>query len=453
MAPDKRGPRAALAEAWARHFPSGSLRHGLASGAFWSLVGATGARGSSLVAGIVIARMLGKETFGLWGIVLTTAGEFAGFASLGLALTATRYVAELRVTDPARAGRALSFCLVVALISVTAMALACAAASHVLAYRFFEAPALFIPLILASLVIFGNVGTSVMQGALAGFEDFRSIARSNVVQGVGLLAAGASMTCLFGLTGTVIGAAIAWLAALLVCVQRMVRNARNLGMPLGTKGIWQERSILWHFSIPSVLTGAVVSPVILFCQSVVARAPGGLMGLGGYQACLNWRGVVLFVPEAVRRVTLPMLSRLRGLKDQRRFILALWANIALNGGVAIAAAIPLVIFGRWILSWYGPAYPQDWDMMVVLIGSGVVQAINDVVTQVTAAMKKMWWNFGIHVVWAAVMLGAVLAFVPTYGVRGYAYALAIATANHMLLNTVAAMVFVRKFAREEAPAA
>ena len=51
------------------------------------------------------------------------------------------------------------------------------------------------------------------------------------------------------------------------------------------------------------------------------------------------------------------------------------------------------------------------------------------------------------------MLGAVLAFVPTYGVRGYAYALAIATANHMLLNTVAAMVFVRKFAREEAPAA
>ncbi len=49
--------------------------------------------------------MLGKEEFGKLGIVQSTVGMFQVFAGFGLGLTATKYVAEFRDSDPAKTGR------------------------------------------------------------------------------------------------------------------------------------------------------------------------------------------------------------------------------------------------------------------------------------------------------------------------------------------------------------
>jgi hypothetical protein len=71
----------------ASHFPAlwdrleaSPLGYRLARGAFWSLAGTFISRGLSLIASIIVARMLGKVGFGELGIIQSTMGMFGVFA-------------------------------------------------------------------------------------------------------------------------------------------------------------------------------------------------------------------------------------------------------------------------------------------------------------------------------------------------------------------------------------
>src|SRR3954447_24163160 len=115
--------------------PAGSLRARLAGGAFWSVMGAVATQGSSTLAAIMTARFLGDVGFGELGMVRNTLTMFAAFAGLGLGLTANKYLAETRTTDPARAGRILGLSYVMACGSGLLMALLAFAFAEPLAAR------------------------------------------------------------------------------------------------------------------------------------------------------------------------------------------------------------------------------------------------------------------------------------------------------------------------------
>ena len=77
----------------------------LAKGVFWSMTGTVISQGMMLVASVLVARMLGKTGYGELGMVRSTVSMFGIFAGFGLGLTATKYVAEFRQTDPDKTGR------------------------------------------------------------------------------------------------------------------------------------------------------------------------------------------------------------------------------------------------------------------------------------------------------------------------------------------------------------
>lgn len=431
-----------------KHFPPGSNRATMVSGAFWSLSGAVFSRGLYVLTSMILARILGKACYGQWGIVLTAVSVFAGVASLGLYATITQCVAEYRLTDRARAGRVLSFCLAMGIASLSIFTLVCFFASSWVADLIYELPDLAVPLQLASLFLATQVLSDMAAGALAGFEDFRTIARNNVVEGAVLLISATPLTYFLGLNGAILGIVASQVASNTLALRAVLAHARENQMPLSLKGIWQEHRVFWHLALPRTLIGAMTGPASMLSQALASRIPGGLAGLGGYQASMQWRGLVMFVPQAVHRISLPILSRLRGAQDYRRFVRALGANLALNGGVALGLAIPTIALGRWILGLYGPDFRDDWNLLAILVGSAVLQAVNDVVVLVTASMQKMWWNLAIHVAWATIFLAGTALLTPVLGITGYALAFAAATANHMLINMVAAWVLLRRFRRE-----
>ena len=72
-------------------------------GAFWSVAGALISRGF-LAGGFAGVRVVpGQEGFGALGMIQSTAGMLGVLAGLGLGITATKYVSELRRLDPLRA--------------------------------------------------------------------------------------------------------------------------------------------------------------------------------------------------------------------------------------------------------------------------------------------------------------------------------------------------------------
>lgn len=414
----------------------------MAAGTFWSLSGAVLSRGLVLLSSLIIARLLGKAGYGRWGLVLSTVTLFAQFAIFGVALTVTKHVAELRKTDPSRAGRILSFSLIVGLISVATMALTCLGAGRWLARDLYKVPELAGPLMLASVMLFGMVSVVVMRAALAGFEDFRRIAWINAVQGMVLFAAAAPLTWRWGIHGAVGAMAVSQFTALILFGQATLQKCRDHHMPLGTSGIWQERAVLWKYAIPSLLGGGISAPAAALSKALVARS-GDLVGLGGFEAAARWQAVVMFVPEAARQITLPLLAKLKGQNDRRRYIKALWANIALNAGIATVMAVPIMILSPWILGLYGKGFREDWDILVILVGSGVLQAVKDVFARVTASLEKLWWNVGISVLWGGVLLGGTYLLLPHYGVRGYAWAVAASRLVAMIMYGIATLVIIK----------
>jgi len=308
-------------------------------------------------------------------------------------------------------------------ISVFLMALVLLGTSHWLAYTVYRAPELFVPLMLSSLMVFCMVATTMSQGVLTGFEDFRYIAVANVVQGLSLLLMALVFILWFGLSGAVIAMTVSYALSLAFAWWVILKRCREHRIRLGTKGIWQERGILWQYSAPSFVMSSMIGPAQMISQAFVARIPGGLAGLGGYLAAARWQSFVSFVPMAVSRIVLPTLSKLMGQKDYRRLRKALWVNLLANTGIAIVMGLPIAILSPWILSLYGVEFRQDWDILVMLVGVGIIEAANSAIAPLTTAMNKMWWRAGIHLTWAVALVGGSYFWVPKYGVRGYVWAL------------------------------
>ena len=432
-----------------RYSPSGSLRWYALSGSIWSVIGSLVSRIFTLASAVVIARIIGKVGYGKWGLILQTVTLFGRFAIIGVVQTGTKHIAELRKTDPNRAGRSISLVLIFGLIFSLVMGVCCVVLAPTVAENLFGVSELAFPLALGGLMLVAMVMTQALQGALAGFMAFRSIASSNLVQGITLIALVWPLTANFGLVGVVVTMTLSWMGGGLFCLAVLIKQCHLYRIPLGFHGIWSERKILWNYTTPGMLIAVVMGPAMLLSQAIVAHIPSGLAGLGGFNAASRWRMVVLFVPIAVRRVTLSILSEMWGRRDYRRLVKALWTNVGMVGGVAFAVAVPVMLLSPWIMSMYGASFRSDWDLLVLLAAAAVFQAINDVVTQVAMCAEKVWWTFFIHVIWGAQLLGCTYLLVPFWGVRGLVWAWVATTIVHMLLNILAATVIIKRLSMVE----
>jgi len=137
-----------------------------------------------LLATIVVARILGKVRYGELGMIQSTVGMFAVLGGYGLGLTATKHVAELRRTDPARAGRILGMSAIMALLIGGVMAIGLFLFSPWLAEHTINAPHLAGVLRIGALILLVNALNGAQTGALSGFEGFRAMARVNLLVGL-----------------------------------------------------------------------------------------------------------------------------------------------------------------------------------------------------------------------------------------------------------------------------
>ena len=102
--------------------PARSLRRRVAVGVAWLSTANAIQSVAGLLVGVGLARTLGVSGFGEWGVLNSTIVTVGVFAGLGLGVTATKYVAELRDSDPARLGKILVLLDRVVLISAASLA-------------------------------------------------------------------------------------------------------------------------------------------------------------------------------------------------------------------------------------------------------------------------------------------------------------------------------------------
>jgi len=403
----------------------------ISRGVFWSIAGAVISRGLMLCASVLVARILGKTVYGELGIIQATVGMFGVFAGFGLGLTATKHVAEYRKTDPERAGRIIGLSGIFASGTGGLMALGLLLFAPWLAEHTINAPHLTGALRIGALILLINALNGAQTGALSGLEAFKTIAGVNLFVGLisfPILVAGAYFG---GLSGAIWALAINFGINWLLNHIALNKEARQCGVPLTFRNCSRELSVLWKFSLPAALSGALVGPANWACSALLVNQPSGYAEMGLFNAANRWLMAILFIPSMIQQVILPLLSNLNEESTGQQYRKVLVLNIFLSFGVALVIVLPLVLFAHFIMSAYGPGFENGTDVLRVLAFSGLLVAANNVVGQAIISKGKMWVGFTFNALWAIAYLSTTSILLHKgYGALGLAWATLIAYVLH-----------------------
>ena len=406
------------------------LGYRLAKGTFWSIAGTGISRGLMLVSTILVARILGQIGYGELGIIHSTIIMFGVFAEFSVGVTATKYVAEFRQDDPDRAGRIISFSNMLATVTGSFMALILYVLAPWLAEHSLVAPHLDSVLRIGSVMLLFSALNGAQTGALAGFEAFRTIARVNLFVGLTTFPILVGGAYIGGLEGA------AWALAINMGINWFLNNialrneAKRHNIFISFKGCWNERSILWSFSIPTVLSGIMYGLVNWICNTMLVNRPDGYGEMGIYNAANQWYAVMLFLPGMLGSVLLPILSERLGQKETKQSEKLIISTIKINA----VLVIPLIVLGGiaspYIISLYGDGFRGEWPTLVVALITGGLLAVQFPVGYALAAAGRMWINFAMNVGWGLIFIIATL-FLIDFGSLGLASARAVSYVFHL----------------------
>jgi O-antigen/teichoic acid export membrane protein len=412
----------------------------LAKGTFWSLAGTVLSRGLSLLASIVVARTLGRAGYGALGIIYSTIGLFEIFACFGLGLTATKYVAEYRGSNPQKAGRIVGLGWVVSAVTGGLSAGVLFVFSPWLAVHTLAAPHLSGSLRIAALVIFISALNAAQSGFLSGCEAFKAIAVRNLIAGIlhfPLMIAGVLLAGLHGAVWAIVASnAVRWL----ICHLAVRVEAHRFNIPLTLSGCLQELPLLWRFSLPAVLSSMMVGPVNWICSAMLVNQPDGYAQMGLVSVGTQWRNLVVFLPNVIMGPVLPILTSALGESDgSKSFKKTLNVTHSLMVLIAFPLCTGLMFSMDSLLKLYWRGTPRENAVLIVLLSVALIQCLGAVGGSAIQAKGRMWLAFVFNLGWAVIYVALVAGFVGQAG----AMALACGEVVAYVALTVSGFAYIR----------
>ena len=405
-------------------------------GAFWSAVGTVGARLATFLAAVVTARFLGQVGFGELAMIQSTIGLLGTFAGLGIGMTATKYVAELRGKDPKRTGRIIALTYLVSWTGGGLMALVCIAAAPWLAARTINAPHLVPELRLASLVLFVSAGFGPQGGILAGCQAFRAIARINWWQGLLSLPLTILLVWLGGSRGVILALILTTLIGGVLSSLALRKEYAAFGIRFKFFEAWREKSIFWHFSIPAFLASAVYTPIIWVANALLVRQPGGYAELGIFNAAMQFQFIIVAINTILAQVSVPMLAEIFGQDDKSRFNQIFNRYLKASWGFSISFGFLALALSPLLISVYGKYFRDGGGILSLVICYTVITVPGSIIAQSFYSSGKMWYSLANTFIWALSFLIMVSLLVPHYKALGLAGAFIISYSILLLTQLI-----------------
>jgi len=397
-----------------------------------SLAGGVVSQGCTLISAVAAARILGKFSYGHLAGVQSAAVSFTNLASLGLGVVATKYVSEYREADPERAGRILGLASMAATAAASLVWLTATVFAARLSAATFGTSSLAPDLRWAAIYIFFTILNGYQAGTLAGLESFSRVARIALAAGL----AGLVSTLLLASSLGEQGAALAFgLTAFFVWSFHhwaLPRELRRFGIAIRYRGAWQERAALVRFALPATYSGIVGSVAVWWCYGYLIRNRG-FSETAIYAAAINFRSVILFVPNLVNRVTGPVLNNLLAAGNSAAYRRVFWRGVTLNAVFAIVAAGFLAAVGRWLLAAFGKDFTASSRLLWIVMGSAVIEVTAGTLYQATFTRPSLGWQVVVISVWSALLVGITRMLVPSIGPEGLAAAYATAFASSAII--------------------
>lgn len=359
----------------------------LAKDSIWSLFGSIVGRGLSLIAGIVVARLLGKEIYGEYGILKTTLIYIEIFSTFGLGYTATKFIAEFKTKDPTKVVAVCKSTLMITLVTSCIMAISMFIFAKQIAVLL-EAPHLYFSLRITAIGIVVNAINVAQIGIMSGFSKFKLIAKSTTIAGIFTFILTTSLTYFCSLNGAVIALVLSY------CAQFFINNVyvRRLLVEYDSSKstiIGLNRELL-SFSFPIALQESLYS-ITTWITSYVLIKYSNYGELGLYSAAGQWAAIISFIPGILRNVTLAHLSsNISNISAHDRVMNAM---LAVNVFSTVILFLGIVIFQDLICSFYGDAFIGLKSVLLVLTFNTICSNASNVYVQEFMAQGKNWYVF------------------------------------------------------------
>jgi O-antigen/teichoic acid export membrane protein len=289
-------------------------------------------------------------------------------------MTASRYVAEHRNTDPQRAGTIIGLSWATSIVIGAATALLFLLLAPWLSLEILHASGLSRALSLAGAVMFFAAVNGSQVGTLSGLEAFHKVAFGNLVRGTGMILFVTIGAALGGMTGALIGHVAAGAMTALFYQIAVRRECATRGIAISYTFGREDLRILWRFTFPVVLTNLCFAPAAWWCNVLLANRRG-YSEVGVFNATLHWQLLIMFFSNAISNIGLPMLSNLRAERDPAKYKKCLAMNLFLTSAPAIAIAVPVAICAPFIMRLYGPAFEHGATALALISLAAVLSAV------------------------------------------------------------------------------
>lgn len=424
-----------------------TLRHSdiarrIMGGAFWSFTGTAIGKLCVLIAGIVCARILGKELFGQFGMIRSTINIFIVLGASGFGVTATRFISQLRQTDIPRMLSISRLTYRFAMATGFVITIGCLIFSKQIASYGLHEESLTQEIQIASLLLFFSILYGVQNGILSGMEAFKDIAKNTLI---GSLLEAVFMiigALLWGLNGAILGFGIG-VIGLYVANKISIRHIFPDDKNCQTTAIKSptDYKLLLNYSIPATLSALTVTPAF-WCIRTILVKENGYDSLALFEAADQWKVMILFIPTSISQIVLPILSSSLG--DDRKFHRILYVNIAIIVVVSLMIVLAVLLFGESIMNLYGKGFTDKMPLLYLAI-STIFSAYSNIIEMSIYSKDKMWACFFLNLGWAIIMIVSALWLVDKgMAATGLALAVLISYAIKSVCLTLYLTCFIKK---------
>lgn len=401
----------------------------LIRGTFWVILGTLMSRGLMFVASVLVARILGKIEYGEYSIIRSTTDMFLVFASFGLGITATKYIAEFKITDPACAGRVLSLSTIIATFTGLLVAGNVYYFAPYLASEHLNAPHLKNALQIGSVILFLNTLNGTQTGALSGLEAFKTIAKVNLTSGFLSFPIQIGGAYWYGMEGAIWGLTINTGVNWLLNHFALKRECKRFNMPLRFKGCFQEAPVIWKFSLPAVLSGLMVSPANWICDILLVAQNNGYVYLGIFNAAVSVSLTISAINTTIGSAFLPLcVSQLKANNKKFDYI-----NIISPWFIGIILICPFVFLYELPEMLYGEKFSGEMfrNSLFLVMSYTLIISYNIGIARNFSAAGYLWYSFLGNFFWGISAIFFMYIF-KGYGAQGRAFSILSA----YILNTV-----------------
>lgn len=374
-----------------------TLQSKIAKGIAWSFLGTMISKVMMILVFLVIARLITVEEYGEVGILRNAILTFSMIALASFGVTATRYIATYIEKDINKTNKILTLTRVsVNILSFLISFLVFFFANEISVYLLNNVNLKSYVEYLSIAILFTSLN-GYQNGVLAGLEKFKEISYINIINGLTsfpILLIGAYYWKVEGIMiALALTTFILWLSSFYYL--NIALKKANLKSDFKFK---EEFNSLIKFTLPSFVSGLMLTPTFFIINSMLAHQENGYIQLGIFSAAFFFATLSRTLIQILGQVLYPYAMKEFG-KENKQFE---YINNILPWIVGIIVNLPLIIFPEIFSMLFGEKYMNnDFYLSLIFIAmSNIIIAHRQGISRNFAAANIMWWSVLSNMVWS-----------------------------------------------------